>query len=219
MLEFIVPHLAIHCHLERGTPCCHSPFPCLSIYPVVTVHLFLYTLLLLCSSPYLCTPCCYCALPISLYTLLLLCTSPYLCTPCCYCALPPISVHTVVTVHFPLFLHILLLQHTSLHFMLSETSMSLTLLFAQTRSIRHTCLHFTFPFPKHKTHPTVQFRTVLLSCFNISTTRNVITINISTVDIATGTLEHHFEVRCSFVYMQSEEFGRQFGSCRCCVIT
>ena len=194
MLEFIVPHLAIHCHLERGTPCCHSPFPCLSIYPVVTVHLFLYTLLLLCSSP-------------------------YLCTPCCYCALPPISVHTVVTVHFPLFLHILLLQHTSLHFMLSETSMSLTLHFAQTRSIRHTCLHFTFPFPKHKTHPTVQFRTVLLSCFNISTTRNVITINISTVDIATGTLEHHFEVRCSFVYMQSEEFGRQFGSCRCCVIT
>ena len=116
MLEFIVPHLAIHCHLERGTPCCHSPFPCLSIYPVVTVHLFLYTLLLLCSSPYLCTPCCYCALPISLYTLLLLCTSPYLCTPCCYCALPPISVHPVVTVHFPLSLYTLLLLCTSPYF-------------------------------------------------------------------------------------------------------
>ena len=101
MLEFIVPHLAIHCHLERGTPCCHSPFPCLSIYPVVTVHLFLYTLLLLCSSPYLCTPCCYCALPISLYTLLLLCTSPYFCTSCCYSTLLSTSCYLKLQCHLP----------------------------------------------------------------------------------------------------------------------
>jgi len=101
-------------------PCCYCPS--LSVHPVVTVHfpLSLNTLLLLCTSPYLCTPCCYCALPpisvhpvvtvhfpLSLYTLLLLSTSPYLCTPCCYSTLPPIFLHPAVTVHFPLSLYTL----------------------------------------------------------------------------------------------------------------
>ena len=93
--------------------------------PLVTVHPFLCTLLLLCTSPisvhsvvtvhfpYLCDPVVTVHFPLSLYTLLLLCTSPYLCAPCCYCAFPlslytllllctsPISVHPVLTVHFP----------------------------------------------------------------------------------------------------------------------
>jgi hypothetical protein len=195
MLEIIVRSLAIHCHLERGTPCSYSPFLCLSTYPVVTAHPFPCTLLLLNTSP------------ISVHPVVTV-HFPYLCTPCCYC--PSLSVHPVVTEHFPLSLYTLLLQHTSLQALLSQPSMSLTLHFAQTRSIRHTCLHFTLLFPKHKTHPTVQFRRLLLvlSCFNISTARNVVTINISTVDVTTVTLGHHFEVRCSFVYMRSEEFGR-----------
>jgi hypothetical protein len=303
IFEIIVPSLALHCHLEKGTACCYSPFLCLSTYPVVTVHLFLYTLLLLCTSaisvhpvitvhfPYLCTPCSYYALPLisvhpvvtalpsisvhpvvtvhyllslyillllhfplSLYTLLLLWTSHISLHPV-VTVLPPISAHPVVTVHFPYFCTPCSYctspylctpcsysispylctpsSYCSFPYLCTPCSYStlstrpvviltfnVTYLALWLNSLHQThLLALHFAVSKHKTHPTVQFRRVLLSCFNISTTQNAITINISTVYITTVTLEQHFEVRCSFVYMQSEEFGRQFGICRRCIIT
>ena len=207
--------------LSLYTPCCYCPS--LSVHPVVTVPfpLSLCTLLLLCPSLYLCTPCCYCALPsisvhpvvtvpfpLSLCTLLLLCPSLYLCAPCCYCALPYTYVHPPCCYSTPL--------STPCCYFSLQCHLPCTL--PNTPHQTHLlALHFTVSRAQKS-----ESRTILHSitcCFNICTTRNAITLNISTLAITTVTLKHHFEVRCSFVYMRSEEFGRRFGSCRCRVTT
>jgi hypothetical protein len=170
---------------------------------LLLTSLFLYTLLLLLTSLFL-------------YTLLLLFTSfcmscycPFLslCTPCYKYPPLSVSVHPVVTAHL------------SLHpVVISTFNVTYLALCPNTLYHAHLLSLHTLPFPEHKTHHTVELNTELISFFNISTTRNAITINISTLNIATVTFKHHFEERCSFVHTRSEEFGRQFGCFRSRVI-